>query len=86
MEKASEKIFVQLPSARWIGRTWDEKPLVEGDNPNWKNATNIEYIRKDAILEWLKPPLSEESRAKFDKMWVQGWDTMREKLIERLDE
>ena len=46
-----EKIYVQLPSRNWIGRTWDETPIKEGDNPNWKNATNIEYVRTDAFVE-----------------------------------
>ena len=49
--EAPEKIYVQLPSRNWIGRTWNETPIKDGDNPNWKNATNIEYIRKDAIIE-----------------------------------
>lgn len=47
--EAPEKIYVQLPSRNWIGRTWNETPIKEGDNPNWKNATNIEYTRTDAI-------------------------------------
>lgn len=55
---APEKIYVQLPSRNWIGRIWNETPIKEGDNPNWKNATNIEYIRIDAFIEkaynWLK--------------------------------
>lgn len=55
---APEKIYVQLPSRNWIGRTWNETPIKEGDNPNWKNATNIEYTRTDAFIEkaiqWLK--------------------------------
>lgn len=49
--EAPEKIYVQLPSRKWIGRIWDETPIKEGDNPNWKNATNIEYIRTDAFIE-----------------------------------
>ncbi len=49
--EAPEKIYVQLPSNKWIGRTWDEAPIKEGDNPNWKNATNIEYTRTDAFIE-----------------------------------
>ena len=48
---APEKIYVQLPSRKWIGRTWNETPIKEGDNPNWKNATNIEYTRTDAFIE-----------------------------------
>ena len=48
---APEKIYVQLPSRNWIGRTWNETPIKDGDNPNWKNATNIEYIRTDAFIE-----------------------------------
>ena len=56
--EAPDKIYVQLPSNKWIGRTWDEIPIKEGDNPNWKNATNIEYVRKDAFIEkacqWIK--------------------------------
>ena len=56
--EAPEKLYVQLPSNKWIGRTWDETPIKEGDNPNWKNATNIEYSRTDAFIEkacsWLK--------------------------------
>lgn len=44
---APEKIYVQLPSRNWIGRTWNETLIKEGDNPNWKNATNIEYTRTD---------------------------------------
>jgi hypothetical protein len=32
-------------------RTWDKTPIEEGDNPNWKNATNIEYVRKDTFIE-----------------------------------
>ena len=55
---APEKIYVQLPSRKWIGRTWDETPIKEDDNPNWKNATNIEYTRTDAFIEkacsWLE--------------------------------
>ena len=55
---APEKIYAQLPSRNWIGRIWNETPIKEGDNPNWKNATNIEYIRTDAFIEkaynWLK--------------------------------
>ena len=46
-----EKIYIQLPSRNWIGRTWNETPMGEGDNPNWKNATNIEYTRTDAFIE-----------------------------------
>jgi len=49
--EAPEKIYVQLPSRNWIGRTWNEKPIKEGDNPNWKNATNIEYTRTDVFIE-----------------------------------
>ena len=49
--EAPEKIYVQLPSRNWIGRTWNETPIKEGDNPNWKNATNIEYTRTDAFIE-----------------------------------
>ena len=48
---APDKIYVQLPSRNWIGRTWNETPIKEGDNPNWKNATNIEYTRTDAFIE-----------------------------------
>ena len=48
---AQDKIYVQLPSRNWIGRTWNETPIKEGDNPNWKNATNIEYARTDAFIE-----------------------------------
>ena len=46
-----EKIYIQLPSRNWIGRTWNETPMGEGDNPNWKNATNIEYTRTDTFIE-----------------------------------
>ena len=49
--EAPKKIYVQLPSRNWIGRTWNETPIKEGDNPNWKNATNIEYTRTDAFVE-----------------------------------
>ena len=49
--EAPDKIYVQLPSNKWIGRTWDDTPIKKGDNPNWKNATNIEYVRKDAFIE-----------------------------------
>ena len=49
--EAPEKIYVQLPSRNWIGRTWNETPIKDGDNPNWKNATNIEYTRTDAFIE-----------------------------------
>ena len=49
--KAPEKIYVQLPSRNWIGRTWNETPLKEADKPIWKNATNIEYTRTDAFIE-----------------------------------
>lgn len=49
--EAPEKIYIQLPSRNWIGRTWNETPIKEGDNPNWKNATNIEYTRTDAFIE-----------------------------------
>ena len=49
--EAPDKIYVQLPSNKWIGRTWDETPIKEGDNPNWKNATNIEYVRKEVFVE-----------------------------------
>ena len=56
--EAPEKIYVQLPSGKWIGRTWNETPIKEGDNPNWKNATNFEYTRTDVIVEkaceWLR--------------------------------
>ena len=51
MKKIPDRIYVQLPSNKWIGRTWDETPIKEGDNPNWKNATNIEYVRKDVFIE-----------------------------------
>lgn len=51
MKNIPDKIYVQLPSNKWIGRTWDETPINEGDNPNWKNATNIEYVRKDVFVE-----------------------------------
>lgn len=44
----------------------------------------VEYIRKDLLLDWLRPSLSKESKAKFDKRWVQGWETMREMMIEKL--
>jgi hypothetical protein len=49
--EAPEKIYVQLPSRNWIGRLWNETPIKEGDNPNWKNATNIEYTHTDAFIE-----------------------------------
>ena len=49
--EAPEKIYVQLPSRNWIGKTWNETPIKEGDNPNWKNATNIEYTRTDSFVE-----------------------------------
>ena len=49
--EAPDKIYVQLPSNKWIGRTCDETPIKEGDNPNWKNATNIEYVRKEVFVE-----------------------------------
>lgn len=49
-----EKIYVQLPSRNWIGRTWNETPIKEGDNPNWKNATNIEYTRTNAFFKKAK--------------------------------
>lgn len=51
MKNIPDKIYVQLPSNKWIGRTWDETPIKDGDNPNWKNATNIEYVRKDVFVE-----------------------------------
>ena len=60
--EAPEKIYVQLPSRNWIGRTWDETPIKEDDNPNWKNATNIEYTRTDAFIDkackWLKESIT----------------------------
>lgn len=49
--EAPDKIYVQLPSRNWIGRTWNETPIKEGDNPNWKNATNIEYTRTNVFIE-----------------------------------
>lgn len=49
-KEAPEKIYVQLPSRKWIGKTWNETPIKEGDNPNWKNATNIEYTRTDVFI------------------------------------
>ena len=49
--EAPEKIYVQLPSRNWIGRLWNETPIKEGDNPNWKNATNIEYTSTDAFIK-----------------------------------
>lgn len=51
MKNIPDKVYVQLPSNKWMGRTWDETPIKEGDNPNWKNATNIEYTRTDAFIE-----------------------------------
>ena len=69
--EAPEKIYVQLPSRNWIGRTWNETPIKEGDNPNWENATNIEYTRTDAFMEkvcgWIKMRWSEtDDRFKED--------------------
>ena len=68
--EAPEKIYVQLPSRNWIGRTWDETPIKEDDNPNWKNATNIEYTRTDAFIEkateWLKK--NADSYTWYDEM------------------
>lgn len=56
--ESPEKVYVQLPSRKWIGKTWNETPIKEGDSPNWKNATNIEYTRTDAFIEkackWLQ--------------------------------
>ena len=56
--EAPEKIYIQLPSRNWIGNIWNETPIKEGDNPNWKNATNVEYTRTDAFIEkalkWLE--------------------------------
>lgn len=49
--EAPYKLYIQLPSNKWIGRTWDETPIKEGDNPNWKNATNIEYTRTDVFID-----------------------------------
>ena len=51
MRNIPDKVYVQLPSSKWIGRTWDETPIKDGDNPNWENATNIEYVRKDVFIE-----------------------------------
>ena len=62
MEKLPDKIYVQIPSRNWIGRTWNETPIKEGDNPNWKNATNIEYIRKDAFIEKLETWLNKRHK------------------------
>ena len=49
--EAPKKIYVQLPSRNWIGRTWNETPIKEGDDPNWKNATNIEYALPDVFMK-----------------------------------
>lgn len=69
VNEAPEKIYVQLPSRKWIGRTWDKTPIEEGDNPNWKNATNIEYVRKDAFIEKACEKLK---KCMYDNLMFQG--------------
>jgi phage head maturation protease len=44
--KAPNKIYIQTRTEPYCSITWSE--VKE------KNATNEEYIRKDALIEWLK--------------------------------
>ena len=38
---APEKIYVQLPSRNWIGRTWNETPIKEGVSPSFISNVQI---------------------------------------------
>ena len=81
-DNAPKKIYVQLPSRKWIGKTWDETPIKEGDNPNWKNATNIEYTRTDAFIEKACVKLK---KLMYDNLMFQG-RLHREEVIDNFVE
>ena len=72
-----------MPNKMYMG--FDENTHLESYCLEKKRGCDKEYISKDLLLEWLKPTLSELSRAQFDKMWLQGYDYMREKLIEKIE-
>jgi hypothetical protein len=57
--------------------TWYKERIFEQDK---------EYISKDLLLEWLKPTLSKEGRERLNKMFLRGWDEMREILIAKINE
>ena len=76
--EAPEKIYVQLPSRNWIGRLWNETPIKEGDNPNWKNATNIEYIRTEAFI---KKAVGRLKHYLDNSVWVANDVGVREKEV-----
>lgn len=72
-----------MPNKMYMG--FDEKTNLESYCLVKKKGCDKEYISKDLLLEWLRPSLSELSRSQFNKMWLQGYDYMREALIEKIE-
>lgn len=69
--KAHDKIYVNIPGDYWHPGT-DEKV-----------NTDIEYIRKDALLEWAKKELENAELTNFDEFGrgeVIAWKHVLDKL------
>lgn len=65
---APNKIYLNAPKIQpeLDNTTWDTKA--------WKDCENIEYIRKDALLEWLNKTAAEyKKRSDEGELVWQNW-------------
>lgn len=72
-----DKIYLNTPKIQpeLDNTTWDTK--------TYANCENIEYIRKDALLEWATE--QKEKLGSSDSFTTQGKRKMLERLIDKIE-
>ena len=63
-DKIPNKIFIQIPSRRQILASWSEQPI---DSKNLPEFSNIEYVRKERVLEFIRQLYSGFGHSMLDK-------------------
>lgn len=58
---------------------WHEKPMEKG--MRGYHVVNVEYIRKDFLLEWLEAKVYEHNEDKFD----DGFNTALGQVIDKIN-
>lgn len=72
--KAPDKIYLNTPKIQpeLDNTTWDTKPYAD--------CENVEYIRKDALLEWAKEQASITEKLNGRGAMLKAWDTLIDKI------
>lgn len=77
--KAPDKLYIGRRNYGPLIGGWKSQPFTS------KEIESIEYIRKDALMEWLKLEKDRPFPEDYERGCIDGRNGLREELIDKLN-